>query len=189
MNIAAKLPLALGGMAVMMSVALTTVAFISKKAAMKQEMVDLLEVLEGERIVQLTTLFDDLHSDLTASSRSPTLKKAFDQFRVNFDLLKGNQTRILSGLYGTGSSIPIEDRANTVDAGHGSSYSAIHKSFHDFFRNLQKERGIYDICLISMSGDIVCSVTKEADFATNFVSGPYSSSRLGQAFRAAVGGR
>lgn len=188
MSIATKLPLTLGAMALVMGLSLTTVAYIGGKAALQVKAVELTEVLELERTVQLTNLIEDLESDMQASARSPSWRKAMDEFRVNFGLLEGDPAAVLTNLYGAGSPTPADQRPDKVDAGDGGTYSMSHAKHHPFFRNLQKERGLYDIFLISMKGDIVYSVTKEADYATNLLSGPYSSSGLGQAFAAAVAG-
>lgn len=41
---------------------------------------------------------------------------------------------------------------------------------------------IYDVFLISNTGDIVFSLAEEADLATNLVNGPYSKTQFSQAF-------
>lgn len=43
--------------------------------------------------------------------------------------------------------------------------------------------GAYDIFLINNVGDVVYSVYKEVDYATNLINGPYASTMLAEAFR------
>ncbi len=48
-----------------------------------------------------------------------------------------------------------------------------------------RARGYYDIFLFDADGNLVYTVFKESDFATNLVTGPWKDSDLGSAFRAA----
>ena len=69
----------------------------------------------------------------------------------------------------------------------GSGYSQTHKLFHPIIRNYLQKFGYYDIFLVDIkSGDIVYSVFKEVDYATSLRDGPYASTNLGRAFRAAA---
>ena len=68
----------------------------------------------------------------------------------------------------------------------GLEYDRVHEEYHDMFRALLREKGYYDIFLFDLDGNLIYSVFKELDYATNFVSGPYAESGLGKAFRAAL---
>ena len=67
-------------------------------------------------------------------------------------------------------------------------YNAAHARYHPDFRLFLEQRGYYDIFLISKEGDIIYSVFKELDYATNLVTGEYKDSGLGRAFRMAIEG-
>ena len=73
-------------------------------------------------------------------------------------------------------------RLNLDDAEDGSEYSAFHARMHDSARLFVTERGYYDFFLISPDGDVLYSVEKEADFATNLASGPWRETGLAEAF-------
>ena len=71
-----------------------------------------------------------------------------------------------------------------TDAGDGSEYNDIHKRYHTYFSNIIQKFGFYDLFLIDLErGDIVYSVYKETDFATNLFTGPYRESNLAQLAR------
>ena len=57
---------------------------------------------------------------------------------------------------------------------------------HRFYRDLLRAKGYYDIFLFDTTGELIYSVYKELDYATNFVSGQYAQSGLGKAFQAAM---
>ncbi len=70
--------------------------------------------------------------------------------------------------------------------GISSRYQRIHQRFHPETRDLLTRYGFYDIFLVDAnSGDIVYTVFKEIDFATNLVTGAFRDTQLAQAFNAA----
>jgi len=75
-----------------------------------------------------------------------------------------------------------------VDAGNESYYAKTHTAYHPMMRSYQEKFGYYDIFLVDPdSGDIVYSVFKEVDYATNLHSGPYKNSALARVVREASG--
>ena len=67
-----------------------------------------------------------------------------------------------------------------------SRYSRIHSQYHHYFRRIIKSFGYYDLFIIDASGNIVYSVFKETDYATNLLGGPYSETGLALAFKGAM---
>jgi methyl-accepting chemotaxis protein len=75
-----------------------------------------------------------------------------------------------------------------TDGGDGSNWTAEHVEHHESFRDFQRSYGYYDLFIFNTAGDLVYSVFKEDDFATNFIDGPYADSGLGVVFRGALEG-
>ncbi|CAN0464177.1 unnamed protein product, partial [Discosporangium mesarthrocarpum] len=88
--------------------------------------------------------------------------------------------------YITENPNPTGQKEKLDFAPDGSLYSAVHRKHHPFFRKFLQERGYYDIFLFDTRGDLVYTVFKELDYATNLVSGKYRETDLGKAFSAAV---
>ena len=66
-------------------------------------------------------------------------------------------------------------------AGDASGYSKVHESYQELFHGLVTRLGYYDLFLIDPeTGEIVYSVHKETDFATNLYNGPYRNSNLAE---------
>ena len=65
---------------------------------------------------------------------------------------------------------------NLEDAGDGSAYSELHRIIHPRARLFVTERGYYDFFLIGPDGDLMYSVEKEPDFATNLETGVWKDS-------------
>ncbi len=72
----------------------------------------------------------------------------------------------------------------------GSKYSQLHNTYHPVFRKFIETFGYGDLLLVDAdTGNIVYTVGKEVDFATNLYTGPYSSSNLAELVRETKKGR
>ncbi|MGD8172802.1 methyl-accepting chemotaxis protein [Vibrio sp. TRT 21S02] len=65
----------------------------------------------------------------------------------------------------------------------GTDYDGVHKKHHPGIKSFLEQFGYYDIFLVDLDGNIVYSVFKELDFATNLTSGPYQDSGIAVAYR------
>jgi methyl-accepting chemotaxis protein len=77
-------------------------------------------------------------------------------------------------------------RSSAGADGATSTYAKLHDDIHACFRQIVDKHGYYDYFLIDLDGNIVYSVTKEADSATNLVGGPVADTGLGKVFRTAM---
>ncbi|RXJ69468.1 methyl-accepting chemotaxis protein [Veronia nyctiphanis] len=68
----------------------------------------------------------------------------------------------------------------------GTDYDKAHDKYHQTYKRFLETFGYYDIFLVDVSGNIVYSVFKEIDFATNLRTGPYKSSGIARAFNRAI---
>ena len=60
-----------------------------------------------------------------------------------------------------------------------SVYETVHERHHWYLSNIIKKFGFYDLFLIDLkTGEVVYTVEKETDFATNLYTGPYQTSNL-----------
>ena len=87
-----------------------------------------------------------------------------------------------------GNSIGEREFLNRAD--DGSRYSQIHGRIQPIYRNFTDRFGYYDLFLIDAeTGNILYSVEKETDFATNIFNGSYASSSLAEVVKKASRGR
>ena len=67
-----------------------------------------------------------------------------------------------------------------------TSYAKVHQRYHSDFHFFLDQFSYYDIFIVdSASGNIVYSVFKELDYATNLVNGPYAQTGIADAFNKA----
>ena len=80
---------------------------------------------------------------------------------------------------------PVGFRLNLDHAEDGTAYSVLHGEMHARARLFVTQRGYYDFFLIGPDGDVLYTVEKEDDFATNLEDGEWRDSGLGAVYRRA----
>lgn len=82
---------------------------------------------------------------------------------------------------------PLGNKDQLIDSQEDNAYGMAHRKFHPALHAYQQKFGYYDIFLVdAKSGNVVYTVFKELDFATNLNHGPYKDTGLGQAYHAAL---
>ncbi len=88
--------------------------------------------------------------------------------------------KALQETYIVDNPFPVGEKDKFETAEDGSTYDGVHTQYHDFFSRFLDNSGFYDLFLIDNDGNIVYTVFKEVDFATNLKGGPYADSGLGE---------
>jgi len=110
------------------------------------------------------------------SGLSPdTIKKLFVHLNEN--------TFALQYQYIFANAYPLGQKDRLDFSNDNSSYSKVHSVYHALIKEFQEKFGFYDILLVdSDTGYVIYSASKELDFATSLVNGPFSTTPLGQVF-------
>lgn len=96
---------------------------------------------------------------------------------------------LLQSVYISDNKAPLGEKDSMISANNGSTYDAVHNRYHPMMRNFQQTFGYYDVFIAeAKTGHIIYSVFKELDFATSLLTGPYSNTGIGQAFKSALNG-
>lgn len=183
-----KLPLFIVGFSILIGAVLIGVSLVSFQKNAFLNIQKQMSSLISDRQAAVQQLMTGIESDLIALSASPATSDAVAAFSQSWEALGNTAGSSLTKSYindnphETGSK-HLLDRA-TGDA----TYHGEHDRYHPGLRTLIETKGYYDAFLISPTGDIVYSVFKEMDYATNLVSGAYKDSGLGEIFRTALKG-
>ncbi len=79
-----------------------------------------------------------------------------------------------------------DQKVKSDDPGDGSAWTAIHRKYQPYYRNLTERFKFDDFMLIdSATGEVVYTAYKGQDLGTNLETGIYADSSLGRAFREA----
>ncbi len=185
MAIARKLPLMIVGAAAIVGICVGISAYLSAAASLEREAKQRLNALLENHKASLETYLTSIEQDLRIVASSITTRWALMGFSDGWSEFDGRPTEALQQLYITDNPNPAGQKHLLDVADDDSTYSDAHALYHPWFRQVLNERGYYDIFLFDSAGNLVYSVFKERDFATNVISGPWRDTDLGEAFRVA----
>lgn len=160
------------------------VAVIQSSSASERAAESRLAAIASERANALENYLASIEADLLTTAHHAGTAEAVQAFTSAWSQLDQPE-RTLQRLYITDNPHPTGEKENLDFANDGSRYSDVHAAHHPWFREFLRARGYYDIFLFDMSGNLVYSVFKELDYATNLVTGEYANGDLGNAFRGA----
>ncbi len=186
--ISRKLPIAFAVLAVVAALVVGGVAYFKSSNSLLTAFEAQYQSLAASRASALRTYLKSLREDLRTQSENPRMNEALAAFKGGWDSLGGNQKQILQNAYITDNPNKTGEKHKLDAAPGGSRYDQVHAVYHPWIRKFLEERGYYDIFLFSPQGELVYTVFKELDYATNVVSGEYKDTDLGNAFRAARDG-
>jgi methyl-accepting chemotaxis protein len=190
LSLRTKIPLAIVGLAVLVGTAVGVVSYFKAATDIRYLAEQRLETVALARAAELEAYLGSIRDDISVVASLPFTSEALDGFADAWNSLSGNKTNILKSAYITDNPNPLGDKHKLDAASTGTAYDETHRKYHPWFRQLLETRGYYDIFLFNNHGDLVYTVFKEEDFATNFrlSGGEWSATDLGNAFRAAMEG-
>ena len=95
-------------------------------------------------------------------------------------------TRILQSMYIAQNPNPVGSKLELDAADAACTYNSVHATYHPHVRRFLESFGYYDIFLFDTEGNLVYSVFKETDYATNFLDGPYRDTNFAEVYREAL---
>ena len=101
-------------------------------------------------------------------------------------LVRSPASRFLQYQYIAANPNPVSRKQLLDRASDGSAYSRVHGLYHPIFRNIVAKFGYYDMFLINPQGQIVYTVFKETDYASDLQTGPYRDSNLAGLIRQVI---
>ena len=182
----------------------------SQKVLVKQRISEYFSTIESQLVTMAkseqtrtaTTLFKDTfyqysnehNNDVNRNAVSTYYKDKFGSIYFDTNQKNINPKELVSVLSPRATALQADYIANnkydlgakdTLRAvGNGTSYDNAHNRFHADFSSFVSAFNYYDLFIIDAeTGDVIYSVFKEVDFATNLISGSFSQSGLAQAFK------
>ncbi len=142
-----------------------------------------LELTRDIRIAQLKSEVKTIYSEIRFWAESKPVQEGMIEIIQSWNELGSDPKARARQLYITDNPLFPHYAADFHKADDGSSYSDNHAVTHKLLKGLVKRRGYYGVFLIINNGDIVYSVYKEDDFATNLLTGKYKETTLSKGFR------
>jgi ABC-type phosphate transport system substrate-binding protein len=95
--------------------------------------------------------------------------------------------RVLQYHYLVRNPNQVGEKGELMSSGLDFSYDNAHRKYHPIIKNYLDRFGFYDIFLVDAdSGHIIYSVSKEVDFGTDLLRGPYSNTNIAEVYRKVV---
>ena len=161
------------------------VSYQSERQALRTQAETLLTTIRSGRADNLSEQFRQNEADLRVAASRTATARAASSFSRGWRVMGQEQMETLQRLYITENPNPVGEKQNLDWAGDDSTYSTVHAQAHPEFRALQQNYGYYDVFLFDTEGNLVYSVFKETDYATNLLTGEWKDSGLARAYRAA----
>ena len=166
--LALKLPFVMVSLC-LASLALMTFLALEQSKGSLEKLTDerLSSLLEG-RASHLETFLENVEFNLTVQASNPSLLDAVFGLKGGWREFEDPRA-YLHEMWITNNPFEFGERENFVDAGDENNYTRTHKRYHGFFRTLMDNVGLYDVILIDTQGNVLYTVEKEDDFATNIL--------------------
>jgi hypothetical protein len=144
-------------------------------------------------------IIDSLQAWVKEDSEKPQLREALADFKNGWNKIAENDEeafKVLQPIYSTSLQdelMFVEGEQYSTD-GVLDAYHVYHKKWHHSYRKTMVEHSYYDVFMFDLVGNLIYSVVKGSDFATNFgtkknldpMFSEWQASGLGDAFRAAI---
>ncbi len=187
LKISQKLPMLIVGLAILTATITGSIAALMESKALIGAQEDKLLALKASRISALSNYLESIEQDLSSLSRNDYVRQALIDFQNAWYLIpEGDKTQYLQAKYIEENPNPTGSKEELDFATDGTDYSRLHAKYHPWFRHFLRQRDYYDIFLFDTKGNLVYTVFKELDYATNLNTGEWKDTDLGNAFRAAL---
>lgn len=180
-----KIPAAVIGFSLIIAAITMIMAYVEVRTMAMDDATESLERTSKGMQASVDRWFRETESGTLSIVANPTVAKSIGQLRSSVQELGPDPLAVLRDIYVTRNPYPAGQRQRLEKPEEKGGYHFRHMTLQKYFGTLVQDAGLYDVFLISVEGDILYTYAKEADFATNLVTGPYALTGLGLAFAAA----
>ena len=188
MKIQTKIPVILLSFSMLVGLAMAAGSYMAGSSQISLSTERTLAALAEDRKIQLSDYLESIKQDLKVVSENPNTFAALKDFTSIWKSVPGNKTETLKKTYIKDNPHPLGQKHKLDKGPANDGYDAVHGKYHIWFRTFLETRGYYDVFLFDTDGNLIYSVFKEEDYATNFKAGggKWANSDLGNAYRAAM---
>lgn len=185
-RISKKLPIIIITVAIASCLAVAVICQVVARREIVLMAENALHSIAQSRYTQLDSYLGAVVESVHANADSPALLKAFADFKLAWKSVEGDRAKTLQTLYIDDNPNPAGHKNDLDMATDGSLYSLIHAQYHPWLNEFLQEHGLYDIFLVDLKGNILYTVFKERDFATNLLTGPWKDTGLAALYHKAM---
>jgi len=191
LRLSKKIPMIVAGAAAMAAVAIGIQSYNTSHKAINVLTRAKLKAAALVGAEEISHYFKTVENQIILLAENPGTVDAVKQFSSIWsfwEMSGGNPEAKLQAAYDIDNPHP-SGLKHLLDCGNtGSAYDDAHAKFHPWFRQFQQDEGYYDLFLFDKDGNLVYSVSKGKDYATNFSEngGEWAPTSLGKVYRKAL---
>ena len=185
-KIAVKLPIIMLSLSALALIGMGVMAFYNAKTTLDEGARTRLQIALETRTASVSVWYKNLSKEVVAQASSPSTRKAITEFTSAWDALPGEKSAFLKEHF-KAIDPNAAPKAAVVDfSAVQTDYSRRHRRRHPYYQTVLDRNSYYDIFLFDPEGNLIYSVLKESDYATNFLTGELKNSGLATAFKQAL---
>ncbi len=136
--------------------------------------------VRDEKKEQVAAYLNTIDEDITVMASNPALQAALSDFAEGWISLGAEPEAGLQQSYNAAGGM---ENAAAMD---GSLYSLIHAKHHAWLKDYLVAKNLGDLYLMTPEGNVVYTVKKQQDFATNLMNGAWKDTDLAKVFTQAT---
>lgn len=187
MNISKKLPIAAAILVLITVGVASTASYMVASQHLIAKSNEKIQAIADDRRNQVETYLNEIDIDIKRMSKDEQTANAFIQMSSAFGMMPGGRTAELQRRYITDNPNPTGEK-HKLDTAGKDTYDKGHKKYHHFLREFIEFKGYYDLFLVNDSGDVIYSVYKELDYATNLEGGEWKDTGLARVWNDVMNG-
>ena len=180
-----KLPALMIALSFLSVVLVATAAFVKTSVSLLSDTQTIVQQAATAASSKVKLVTDHVAGELTSLASDPAVARALSDLSQAFAAEPGGMTA-LQKRYIDDNPNPIGQKQLLIDTGSTNRYDRLHADVQKAFLPRLNAFGYYDMFLIDAQGNVVFTVFKERDFASNLVTGDWADSGLARAFNRAM---
>ena len=181
-NFTRKFPLVMISFALISAIATGIIAYTNTASSMKEAAKNNLIALLESRKSSLEQYFGNIEQQVSFHAKSPLVIRSVNDFKRSWDKLD-NPKNYLQQHYIYTNPFKPGKKDSLLAAQDNSEYTEFHRQYHPIFSNMIAGSSYYDFFLLDTRGNLLYSVAKELDYATNLLSGEWRDTGIAKLYR------
>jgi len=147
---------------------------------------DSMQTLIDSRTHSIMSLMEGIHQDLGILSSNQMVKDALVELAVDYEDIEaeyGDATTFLQKEYIEDNPNDASERDKLTRGQSEDAYHDTHERYHAWFQPLAKSRAYHDLFIVDAKGNVIYSVYKAQDFATNLENGKWKDTDFAKIFK------
>lgn len=191
MRLSKKIPALLVGAAAVVGIGIGVASYLTSVNSIEDLTKQRLRAAAEIGSHEIHAYLETIEHQLVLIAENPGTASAVTEFADAWREMAQGGTDMKASLqraYITDNPHPTGEKDKLYQAEAGTAYDVVHGTYHPWFHKLQQDEGYYDVFLFDADGNLIYSVFKELDYATNFLAngGQWASSDLGEVYRKAM---